>query len=95
MNILDLSFNSDFSDSESDGMSISDISLNNLHDSISDLKETHDISFNQLCKSIKDIKNIDDLKKNNNKNLNDLNIQDEWIEINLPVIDKFEIINNK
>lgn len=86
MNILDLSFNNDFSDSESDGMSIDDISLSHLNKSIEDLKNSNnDLSYNILCKRINEIKYISDSY-----------INDEWIEINKPTDkDNFEIINNK
>ena len=90
MNILDLSFNNNFSDSESDGMSIDDISLSHLNKSIEDLKNSNnDISYNILRKSINEIKYISDSY-----------INDEWIEINTPTNtptnkDDFEIINNK
>ena len=87
MNILDLSFNNDFSDSESDGMSINDISLSYLNESIEDLKNSNnDLSYNILCKSINEIKYIGDSY-----------INDEWIEINVPnnTDNNFEIINNK
>jgi|TARA_B110000285_G_C15126775_1_gene620747 hypothetical protein len=86
MNILDLSFDNNFSDSESDGMSINDISLSYLNESIEDLKKSNnDLSYNTLCKSINEIKYISDSY-----------INDEWIEINtLNNKDNFEIINNK
>ena len=86
MNILDLSFNNDFSDSESDGMSIDDISLSHLNKSIEDLKNSNnDLSYNILCKSINEIKYISDSY-----------INEEWIKINTPTNkDNFEIINNK
>ena len=86
MNILDLSFDNIFSDSESDGMSINDMSLSYLNESIEDLKKSNnDLSYNTLCKSINEIKYISDSY-----------INDEWIEINtLNNKDNFEIINNK
>tara|TARA_Y100000768_G_scaffold388140_1_gene382407 strand:+ start:8921 stop:9181 length:261 start_codon:yes stop_codon:yes gene_type:complete len=86
MNILDLSFNNNFSDSESDGMSIDDISLSHLNKSIEDLKNSNnDLSYNILCKSINVIKYIGESY-----------INDEWIEINTDTNkDNFEIINNK
>ena len=73
MNILDISFNDNFSDSESDGFSVnSDISLNSDINLNSDIRLNCDISLNNYY-------------------------FEEWTEIDLPtpIIDNFEIINNK
>lgn len=89
MNILDLSFNDNFSDSESDGFSINDISLDYLHESIVDLKNQNDLSYNYLYDCINNLKELKDISSNEFCNI------EEWTKIDLPINDNFEIINNK